>query len=92
MNDKGAYIDKFYYSPFYKLSKFKKYRKGANLRKPNIGLFKLAIKDFEIIKEKSYFVGDKDSDRLAANKFKIKYINVDNETNLYNLLVKKLRH
>ena len=55
-------------------------------------MFKLATKDFEIIKEKSYFVGDKESDRLAAKKFKIKYINVDNETNLYNLLVKKLRH
>ena len=92
LNYKGAYIDKFYYSPFYKFSKFKKYRKGANLRKPIIGMFKLATKDFEIIKEKSYFVGDKESDRLAAKKFKIKYINVDNETNLYNLLVKKLRH
>ena len=91
LNEKGAYIDKFYYSPFYKLSKYRQYRKGANLRKPNVGLFKLATKDFEIIKEKSYFVGDKESDRLAARKFKIKYINVDNETNLYSLLLKELR-
>tara|TARA_B100001057_G_scaffold499059_1_gene608225 strand:+ start:16784 stop:17941 length:1158 start_codon:yes stop_codon:yes gene_type:complete len=91
LNEKGAYIDKFYYSPFYKLSKYRQYRKGANLRKPNVGLFKLATKDFEIIKGKSYFVGDKESDRLAARKFKIKYINVDNETNLYSLLLKELR-
>ena len=60
------------------------------MRKPNIGMFKLATKDFEIIKERSYFVGDNDSDRLAAKKFKVKYLNVDNKTNLYSLLKKKL--
>ena len=92
LNYKGAYIDKFYYSPFYKFSKFKKYRKRRQFKKkPNIGMFKLATKDFEIIKEKSYFVGDKESDRLAAKKFKIKYINVDNETNLYNFVSKKIK-
>lgn len=90
LNIKGAFIDKFYYSPYYKLSKFKKYQKNKNLRKPNTGMFKLAIKDFEIIKKRSYFVGDNDSDRLAAKKFKVKYINVDNKTNLYSLLKKKL--
>ncbi len=88
---KGAYIDKFYYSPFYKLSKYKKYRKESDLRKPNVGMFKLASKDFRIIKEKSYFVGDKESDRLAAKNFKLKYINVDNETNLYNLVKRKIK-
>ena len=54
-------------------------------------MFKLASKDFRIIKEKSYFVGDKESDRLAAKNFKLKYINVDNETNLYNLVKRKIK-
>ena len=38
----GSYIDKFYYSPYYQFSKFNKFRKNENYRKPNIGLFKLA--------------------------------------------------
>ena len=42
-------------------------------------------------KEKSYFIGDKESDRLAAKNFKLKYINVDNETNLYNLVKRKIK-
>ena len=55
-------------------------------------MFKSACKDFEIIKKKSYFVGDKDIDRQAAKNFNIKYINVDNKTDLYSLLKKKLKN
>ena len=92
LNLSGAYIDKFYYSPFYRYSKNKKYKSGYSSRKPNTGMFKSACKDFEIIKNKSYFVGDKDTDRLAAKNFNIKYINVDNKTDLYSLLKKKLKN
>ena len=92
LNLYGAYIDKFYYSPFYIFSKYKIYKTGFSLRKPNIGMFKSACKDFEIIKKKSYFVGDKDIDRQAAKNFNIKYINVDNKTDLYSLLKKKLKN
>ena len=55
-------------------------------------MFKSACKDFDIIKKKSYFIGDKDTDRQAAKNFNIKYINVDNKTDLYSLLKKKLKN
>ena len=90
LNNKGAYIDKYYYATFYKHSKIKKFRTGSYYRKPNIGMFKKAFKEFKIIKNKSYFIGDKITDELAAKKFKIKYFNGDNKTNLYNLIKKKI--
>lgn len=88
----GALIDRFYYAPYYKFSKNKKYRKGKNLRKPNIGMFEKAMKEINIDLKKSFFVGDSQTDKKAAKKFKIKYFNVDNKTDLYNLLKKKINY
>ena len=51
-----------------------------------------ALKEFKIDKKKSYFIGDTDSDRKAAKKFKIKYFNVDNNTDLYSLLKTKINY
>ena len=90
LSSKGAYIDKFYFSPFYKNSYYKKFRIGGEYRKPNIGMFNKAVRDFKIDKKISYFIGDKDSDKNAAKKFKVKYYNVDNNTDLYNLIKNKL--
>lgn len=90
LNTFGAHIDKFYYAPFYPFSKNKIYRKGSQDRKPNIGMFKKAFKEFNIKKKGSFYVGDKSSDKLAAKKINLKYFNVDNKTNLYNLLKKYL--
>lgn len=69
----GAFINKFYFSPYHPKAKIKKYRKVSNCRKPGIGMFKKAIKDYKIIKNKSFFIGDSKSDFLAAKKFKIKF-------------------
>ncbi len=85
-----AFIDRFYFSPYFKFSTNKKYRLGEKFRKPNTGMFKKAMEDFKIDKNNSYFIGDNDSDRKAAKKFKIKYFNVDNNTDLYSLIKKKL--
>ena len=35
-------------------------------------------------------IGDKDTDEKAAKKFNIKYLNVDNKTDLYNIVKKYL--
>jgi histidinol phosphatase-like enzyme len=51
-------------------------------------MFNKAVRQFKIIKKNSYFIGDKDTDAKAAKKFNIKYFNVDNKTNLYNLVKK----
>ena len=86
----NAKIDKFYYSPYFKKAKRKIFRKGLIYRKPNIGLFNTAMKEFNIKKEDSFFIGDKFSDRLAAKKIGIKYFNVNKKTNLLNLIKRKI--
>ena len=86
----NAKIDKFYFSPYFKKAKRKIFRKGLIYRKPNIGLFNTAMRDFNIKKEDSFFIGDKFSDRLAAKKFGIKYLNVNKKTNLLNLIKRKI--
>ena len=48
------------------------------------------MKDFNIKKEDSFFIGDKFSDRFAAKKFGIKYFNVNKKTNLLNLIKRKI--
>lgn len=88
----GALIDRFYYAPYFKFSKNKKYRKGKNLRKPNTGMFEKAKKEINIDLKRSFYIGDNQTDRKAAKKFKIKYFNVDNKTDLYNLLKKKINY
>ncbi len=90
LNSKGCFIDRFYYAPYYKFSKQKRFRMGKSFRKPNIGMFNQAMRNFNIIKKNSFFIGDKDTDAKAAKEFNIKYFNVDNKTNLYNLIKKKI--
>ncbi len=90
LNFYGANIDKFYYSPYFAYSKNKKYRIRSVLRKPNIGLFQKAFNEFNIIKKGSFFIGDRETDRITAKNFKIKHFNVDNDTDLYNFIEKKL--
>lgn len=76
INDKlkknGAYIDKFYYAPYFKDSKIKKYRKNFLLRKPNTGMVNLALKEWDIDLKKSLVVGDKITDIMLANRLKIR--------------------
>jgi D,D-heptose 1,7-bisphosphate phosphatase len=56
-----AHIDDFFYAPFFKKSKIKKYRKNFNLRKPNIGMFKVAMNKWNF-DNYSYMIGDQKSD------------------------------
>jgi D,D-heptose 1,7-bisphosphate phosphatase len=88
----GAFIDKFYYAPYFEFAKIRKFREGKEFRKPNTGMLKKALREFKIDKKNSFFIGDKDSDRKTAKKFKIKYFNVDNNTDLYSLLKTKINY
>ncbi len=63
----GAVIDKFYYCPHHKHGTVAPYNIDCNCRKPKLGMFEKAIKDFEIDLENSIMVGDKISDVLAGN-------------------------
>lgn len=69
----GAHIDRFYFCPHHSEAKIKKYKKNCNFRKPNIGMFKKAFNNFKILKNKSFFVGDKDTDKEASKKIDLKF-------------------
>ncbi|AAK80993.1 D-glycero-D-manno-heptose 1,7-bisphosphate phosphatase [Clostridium acetobutylicum] len=61
-----AHIDAFYYCPHHPIHGVGKYKLQCKCRKPEDGLYKRAIKDFNIDVEKSYAVGDKLSDLIPA--------------------------
>lgn len=68
----GAHIDAFYYCPHHPVNGIGKYKIECNCRKPKDGLFKKAIKDFNIDVSKSYIVGDKISDLIPGKSNNIK--------------------
>lgn len=62
----GARIDKFYYCPHYTEGPASEYVKTCQCRKPLPGLILAAFAEWDIDREKSFLIGDKDSDLAAA--------------------------
>ncbi len=69
----GAIIDDIFYAPYYKYSKKLKYRENLYDRKPNPGMFLKAKKKWNIDLSKSFYIGDKLSDKIAAKRIKVKF-------------------
>ena len=65
-------IDQFYFCPYHKDGIIKKYKKDSVLRKPKIGMFRLAQKRWPINKKKSFMIGDQKTDIMFAKRAKIK--------------------
>jgi D-glycero-D-manno-heptose 1,7-bisphosphate phosphatase len=57
-----AGIDAFYYCPFHPEATLAQYRAASPLRKPELGMFELACRDFAIDVPRSFMIGDKPSD------------------------------
>ncbi len=70
---KGGNIDEFFFAPYYKESKNSKYRKNKNLRKPDVGMIKLASRNWNINFKKSILIGDSKIDMETAHNAKIRY-------------------
>jgi len=66
-------IDDIYFSPYYNKSKNYKYRKNKFDRKPYPGMFLKAIKKWNINIKSSAFIGDKMTDKIAAEKCNVKF-------------------
>jgi D-glycero-D-manno-heptose 1,7-bisphosphate phosphatase len=58
----GAAIDAFYYCPDLPDAFVAAYRRDSALRKPDVGMFRAACRDFSIAVAASYMVGDRLSD------------------------------
>ncbi|EEF15720.1 D,D-heptose 1,7-bisphosphate phosphatase [Actinobacillus minor 202] len=69
--DYGVVLDGIYYCPHHPEGKGE-YREVCDCRKPNAGMFLQAIKDLNIDPAKSYMVGDKLEDLLAAEAAGVK--------------------
>jgi len=61
-------VDAVYYCPHHPKAEIETYRKQCACRKPDSGMFQQAMRDFPIIMEKSYMVGDRATDILAGKK------------------------
>ena len=71
----GFQIDKIYYCPH-------KPEENCFCRKPNLKLFEDAISDFSIDVEKSWIIGDEDSDIAVGEKIGCKTIKVETNSEL----------
>ncbi len=72
-NNNNANIDDTYYCPHHPTEARGKYKINCDCRKPKPGLIRNAILDWSIDTKKSYMIGDKKSDRLAAKKCNITF-------------------
>jgi D-glycero-D-manno-heptose 1,7-bisphosphate phosphatase len=79
LNTKGVKFNNYFFAPYYKFSAEKKYRKGENYRKPNIGMFSEAVQKYNIDTDKSIMVGDKITDIQSAQSVGLKNIVLYNE-------------
>ncbi len=72
-NKNNANIDDTYYCPHHPTKGKGKYKKFCNCRKPKPGLIKKAISDWSVDVKKSFMIGDKKTDKLAAKKCNITF-------------------
>lgn len=68
----NAHIDAFYYCPHHENGLQEKYRMRCDCRKPGPGLLLQALSEWQVDRENSFLVGDKDSDIMAAQAAGIK--------------------
>jgi D-glycero-D-manno-heptose 1,7-bisphosphate phosphatase len=65
---KGAFIDAFYHCPYHPEARVEKFRQKHIDRKPQPGMIFRAFSDLRIARERSFLVGDKQSDVEAARR------------------------
>ena len=89
LNENDAKIDEFYFCPFHKDGIIKRFKKDSLLRKPNIGMFLLAKKRWNVDKKNSFMIGDQKTDIEFAKKAKINGY-LFNQKNLYKFIKGKI--
>ncbi|MCD7974445.1 MAG: HAD family hydrolase [Phascolarctobacterium sp.] len=62
----GGCIDRFYYCPHYREGEAKEYVCECDCRKPKPGMILQAMKEYDIDKDASFLIGDRDKDLEAA--------------------------
>ena len=75
----NVYFNDVRYSPFHKKAKIKKYRKNSSTRKPGNKMIKDIKLNWDLDLKKSFMIGDKMTDKLAAKKSGIKFFYAKND-------------
>ena len=84
--DKKIVINEIYFCPYHPKGIIKKYRKKTLLRKPgNLMIIKI-LKKWNVDLKKSFMLGDKRSDELAAKRSKLYFEYV--KSNFYKQVIK----
>ena len=91
---KKIFIDETQYCPYHPKAKIKKFRKRTQLRKPGNLMIKNILKRFNIDKNKSFMIGDNQSDEITAKKSNIKFFytkkNFFTQIKEINMLINKI--
>ena len=64
----------YFYCPYHPKYGNNKYRKNSYLRKPNSGMILKAIKKWNVDLNKSFMIGDKKIDMIAAQRSNLRFI------------------
>lgn len=75
LGKQGASVDAIYYCPH-------RPDENCSCRKPKTELVERAIRDYSISTDSSWFVGDSESDTLAATRLGIKAVQMKQDTSL----------
>ena len=83
LNQRDTHVDSIYYCPHTP-------EENCSCRKPKPGLLIKATNDFDIDLEKSYFIGDSESDLNAAKEARCKGILLKNDQTLLQIVQNQL--
>ncbi len=86
LEKKKIYITKIKFCPYHPNAVVKKYRKKTNYRKPGNLMIRDILKKWNINMKKSFMIGDKLSDKIAAKKSNLYFEYVDR--NFFNQVKK----
>ena len=82
----GSQIDDFFYATYHGESKFQFSNQEKKLRKPNIGMIKMARKKWLIINKKSLVIGDQITDIKMAKKACLESILIKKDDDLFDVV------
>lgn len=81
---RGGVINDIFFCPYHPIYGLGKYKKNTKDRKPGSGMIKKAIRKWKIDPKKSFMIGDKRTDLLAAKGASIKFYYKNKKDNLFN--------
>ena len=95
LNESGVKISKVYFCPHLPDANIEKYRIECECRKPKLGMYKTAIKEFDIDLDESWAIGDKIRDLAICEKTGCEGFLVgenENENTLQRIKTKQIRN